>query len=76
MMILIIGITVSSLPAIRRRLFEAFYYLHLIFVAGLVAGAMFHTGKLVFILALLTWGVDMFIRKALMAWTCNPKKPP
>jgi predicted ferric reductase len=74
LMLTILGIILSSLPPVRRRLFEAFYFLHLIFVAGLVVGTFFHTGKLVPILALLTWGVDLFVRKALMAWSRNPKK--
>jgi predicted ferric reductase len=66
LMLLIIGIAISSLAPVRRRLFEAFYYLHLIFVVGLILGTFFHT--------LLTWGIDLFIRKALMAWSRNPKK--
>ena len=74
MMLLIIGIVISSLPAVRRRVFEVFYFLHFIFASGLIVGAFFHTGMLIPILALLTWGVDLFIRRALMAWTRNPKK--
>lgn len=74
MMLMVVGIVISSLPSVRVRFFEIFYYLHLTFATGLVAGAFFHTGKLVPILALVTWGVDLFIRKALMAWTRYPKQ--
>lgn len=73
-MLLIVAITVTSLPPIRRRFFEIFYVLHLIFTAGMVACAFFHTGKLVPILALLTWGTDRFIRSIVMARTRYPRK--
>lgn len=73
-MLLIVGIIVSSLPDVRRRIFEVFYFLHVIFAAGLVARAFVHTGKLVPILALLTWGADIFIRQIVMTRTLYPKK--
>lgn len=73
MMLVIVGIIMTSLPAIRRAAFEVFYYLHMLFVAGLILGAFFHTGILVPTLALVTWGVDFTIRKLVMAWTLNPQ---
>jgi predicted ferric reductase len=74
LMLLIVGITVSSLPQVRRRVFEVFYYLHVIFAAGMIICAFFHSGKLVPILAALTWGGDLFIRSIVMARTRYPRK--
>lgn len=74
MMLLITGIVITSLPMVRKATFETFYYLHFVFVGGLVVGTFFHTGILVPTLAFLTWGVDFGIRKVLMAWTINPRK--
>jgi len=65
MMLLLAAISLSALPTVRRRLFEIFYYLHLVFIVGLVIGAFFHSGMLVPNLAMLTWGVDLVARKAL-----------
>jgi predicted ferric reductase len=74
MLAILLGITISSLPFVRRKLFEAFYYLHFIFGVGLIVGAFFHSGKLLPVLVLLTWGTDLFIRKIYMAWIRNPKE--
>ena len=73
-MLLIVAITATSLPPVRRRCFEFFYILHMLFTAGMVSCAFFHTGKLVPILALLTWGTDHFIRSIVMARTRYPRK--
>ena len=73
MMLLLAGICLSSQKQVRRRLFEAFYYLHFVFIVGLVVGAFFHSGILVPSLALVTWGVDLFIRKVFMARLWNPR---
>jgi NADPH oxidase len=74
LMLLIIGITLSSLPQIRRRLFEVFYYLHILFTTGMITCAFFHSGILIPILALFTWGADLFIRSIVMARTRYPCK--
>jgi len=74
LMLLIVAITLSSLPPIRKRIFELFYYLHILFTAGMVTCAFFHSGKLVPILAALTWGADLGIRKVIMARTRYPHK--
>jgi len=66
-------IMVTVIPWIRHRLFEMFYYCHLVFAASLIICAFFHTGIVVPILAALTWGVDLFIRKIQMASFRNPK---
>jgi len=73
LMLLIAGITVSSLPRFRRQLFELFYYAHVVFTVGMVVCAFFHSGKLVPIIALLTWGADLFIRYIVMARTRYPR---
>lgn len=73
-MLLIVATIVTSLPQVRRRVFEVFYYLHVVFAVGMIACAFNHTGKLVPILALLTWGVDLFIRSIVMARTRYPRK--
>jgi hypothetical protein len=74
LMLLISAISLTALPAIRRRVFEVFYYLHVVFTAGMVACAFFHSGILVPILGALTWGVDLFIRSIIMARSQYPRK--
>lgn len=74
MFLLIFGITISSLPSIRRRLFEVFYYLHLLFTVAIVVCTLFHSGKLIPIFASCTWGIDLFIRSFIMARFRYPKK--
>ena len=64
---LLIIIIVSSLPLVRRRLFELFYYLHILCAGGLAVGAFFHTGLLVPVIVACTWGVDLFFRSIVMA---------
>ena len=73
MMLLLVAIFVSSIQKVRRRLFEAFYYLHLVFIVGLVVGAFFHSGMLLPSVALATWGFDLVIRKVFMARIQNPR---
>lgn len=74
LVLLIAGITVSSLPLFRRRMFEVFYCLHFVFVAGMIACTFFHSGMLIPIIAFLSWGVDLFIRSIVMARTRYPRK--
>jgi predicted ferric reductase len=64
---------ITAMPWIRHRIFELFYYCHVVFAASMVGCAFFHTGKLVPILAASTWGLDLFIRKVQMAFFRNPK---
>lgn len=71
-MILMTGIVMSSIPRVRHLLFEVFYYFHIVFILGMVVCAYFHSGIL--ILAFLTTGIDMFIRKVIMAQCRYPKK--
>lgn len=72
MMYGLLGIAVTSMPYIRRNLFEVFYYLHFFFIFGITVGAFFHTGILVPCLAALTWGFDLVIRKVVMAGARYP----
>ena len=74
LILLIVAITISSLPPVRRRLFELFYFLHVVLAAGMVVCTFFHTGKLVPIIAFLTWGCDRFIRSIVMARTRYPRQ--
>ena len=67
-------IMVTALPFVRRRVFEVFYYLHVMFVLSMVVCAFFHTGVLVPTLVALTWGVDLLIRKVYMACIRYPRK--
>jgi NADPH oxidase len=65
---------VTALPFVRRRVFEVFYYLHVVFVVSMVVCAFFHTGVVVPSLVALTWGVDLVIRKLYMACIRYPRK--
>jgi NADPH oxidase len=68
------AIIVSALPFIRRKAFEFFYYLHIIFSASMVGCAFYHTGILIPILGALTWGLDLAIRKVGVPCCRYPRK--
>ena len=74
MMIIVVAICISAMSRIRRRMYEVFYCLHVLFSVGLVAGALYHSGLVVPIVAAATWGVDLFIRSIVMARTRYPRK--
>ena len=74
MMMIVVAIVISSMARIRRRMYEVFYYLHILFTAGLIIGAFFHSGYVVPIAAAATWGADIFIRSIVMARTRYPRK--
>lgn len=69
----VIGIVISSLPAVRRRTFEVFYCLHYIFVLGVIISAFFHSGVMIPVLGWLLWGIDLLLRKVVMARVHNPR---
>lgn len=73
-LLFVTGMLLTSIPNVRRRVFEVFYNSHLALAAGMTACAFYHSGKLVPILVALTWGVDLFIRKLIMATTRYPRK--
>ena len=65
---------ITSLPVVRRLMFQVFYYVHIACVVGMVLGALYHTGFLVPLLAAATWGADLFIRKVVMASWRYPRQ--
>lgn len=65
---------VTSLPSIRRKLFEVFYFLHLFCLIGVVGGTAFHTGVMVPLLVFGTSGLDFVIRKVYMERMRYPRK--
>jgi len=68
------GIIVTALPCVRRKFFEIFYYIHVVFSGVLMVCAFYHTGILVPILGSLTWGLDLVIRKLYMPFVRYPRK--
>ena len=74
LMVLLTSIVLSSVPQVRHVLFEVFYYFHIVFILGMVACAYFHSGYLIPCLTFLTTGIDMFIRKVVMAQCRYPKR--
>mmetsp|Transcript_33511 Transcript_33511/g.39031 ORF Transcript_33511/g.39031 Transcript_33511/m.39031 type:complete len:602 (+) Transcript_33511:551-2356(+) len=64
---------VTSMPLVRRIVFEVFYYFHIGFAMAMVFCAFYHSGIFVVILASILWGGDLFIRRVIM--TCRyPRK--
>ncbi len=74
MALILFLIIMSSLPLVRRRVFELFYYMHIICASGIAMGAFFHTGILIPLLVACTWGVDLFFRSIVMARHRYPTK--
>jgi predicted ferric reductase len=74
LLILTLLLSMSSLPWIRHLFFEVFYYVHLLCIAGIVVCTLFHSGILVPILILGTWGFDLFIRSVIMARVKNSRE--
>eukprot|EP00542_Grammatophora_oceanica_P012506 CAMPEP_0194044016 /NCGR_PEP_ID=MMETSP0009_2-20130614/15563_1 /TAXON_ID=210454 /ORGANISM="Grammatophora oceanica, Strain CCMP 410" /LENGTH=969 /DNA_ID=CAMNT_0038688429 /DNA_START=590 /DNA_END=3499 /DNA_ORIENTATION=+ len=68
------GMILTALPWVRRKAFEVFYFLHVIFATCMVICAFYHTGIIVPIIAGIVWGGDLFIRKVLMAACRYPRK--
>ena len=65
---------ITSLPYVRRKVFELFYFIHVVCAAVLMVCAFYHTGFLVPLLAGLTWGLDFVIRKLYMPFFRYPRK--
>lgn len=68
------AMVVTALPIVRRRIFEFFYLVHIIFAVFLMVAAFYHTGFLVPLLASLTWGLDVLVRKVYMPLFRYPRK--
>jgi len=64
---LITGVVLTSLPYVRKKCFEVFYYVHVVFVAIMAVCALYHSGIMVPALLALFWGVDLMFRKVIMA---------
>lgn len=74
LMTIIVAMLITSLPIVRRVLFEVFYYFHILFAISMMACAFYHSGIFVPILASLLWGGDLLIRKIVMACVKYPRK--
>ena len=70
----IIGMFLTSLPVVRKKFFEFFYYTHLVLLLGIVGATAVHTGFMVPVIVAATTGIDFFIRKVFMAQYMYPKK--
>ena len=68
------GMIITALPCIRRKLFELFYFAHIIFAVFMMLCAFHHTGFLVPVLGSLTWGLDLVVRKVYMPFFRYPRK--
>jgi predicted ferric reductase len=74
LLILLLVLTMSTLPWIRKNLFEFWYVVHLVCIGGIVVGAFYHSGIMVPILVLVSWGFDVFFRSVVMARIRNPRQ--
>ena len=74
MVAILVALIISSLEPIRRRLFEVFYYLHIVFAIAFIICTYFHSGWMVPSFAIATMGLDWFIRSVLMAHWRYPKE--
>lgn len=73
-LVLMTGLMLSSLPYVRHKFFEVFYYIHILFVAMMAVCAFYHSGIVVPVVAVAFWGTDLIIRKIIMAGTLYPRK--
>lgn len=64
---------VTALPYIRRKVFELFYCVHLLCCTAILASAFYHTGFLVPLIGCMTWGIDLVVRKVIMAFCLYPR---
>ena len=70
----IVCMFLTSLPVLRKKLFEVFYFVHMTLLVGIIVGTAFHTGWMVPLFVFLTTGVDMIIRKIYMARFRYPRE--
>ena len=70
----IILMLLTSIPVIRRKMFEVFYFVHMTLLVGIIVVTAFHTGWMVPLFVFLTTGVDMIIRKIYMARFRYPRE--
>lgn len=67
--IMMVTILITSMPQIRKKSFETFFYFHILATAGAVPAAWFHTRKKVVIVGCVFLGFDWLIRFFFM-YTC------
>lgn len=65
---------ITALPYVRRKVFELFYFVHVVCATVLMACAFYHSGFLVPLLAGLTWGLDFVVRKLYMPFFRYPRQ--
>lgn len=73
-LLLMFSIIITTMPQLRKKCFEAFFYLHIIFTLIMVACAFYHSGILVPIFVGILYGGDIFIRKVIMAGVRYPTR--
>lgn len=73
-LIFIFVMYLTSIPSVRTRMYELFYYVHLLCLVGIVGGTMFHTGPMVPLFVFCTTGFDFMVRKLYMSRYRYPKK--
>ena len=74
LLLMIAAATITSMPVVRQKAFEIFYYSHLLFVASMVICAFYHSGLAIVLIAAIVWFGDLFIRKIFMARYLYPNR--
>ena len=74
LLLMIAAATITSMPVVRQKAFEIFYYSHLLFVASMVICAFYHSGLAIVLIAAIVWFGDLFIRKIFMAKYLYPNR--
>ena len=69
----ICSMLITAFPYVRRKAFEVFYYLHILFAMLMIGCAFYHSGVLVPVVASFLWGGDILMRKVYMAHYRYPR---
>ena len=72
-LLFMLGMYFTSLPIVRRKLFEVFYLVHIVLLVGIIGATAVHTGYMVPLVVTATTGFDYLIRKVAMAQFRYPK---
>ena len=70
-MVFVILIALTAMQRIRRHIFEFFFYLHYLFVAGIIFSALFHSGILVPTLGKKSKKCDFRLYASCHCWLAN-----
>ncbi|KAL7570213.1 hypothetical protein ACA910_020640 [Epithemia clementina (nom. ined.)] len=73
-LLFMLGMYLTSIPIIRKSFFEVFYFIHMILLLCIVGGTAAHTGLMVPLIVAGTTGLDLFMRKIVMARYKYPRK--